>query len=163
MKKLVLMSLLLLATGHVMAIGTCGNCSVFADNDDRKEKTRKEIGLDYSMPDFEMNRIDSKVIGTRLASILQYLKTHDDEFSIKSQLAIILRDQEPDLQYAIIEKFKTKTIRKNGQEINVIIELKIGKNPLGVKRRNITLRFVDGLSDNVAENDLFRYICNYLQ
>lgn len=115
------------------------------------------------MPDFEMNRIDSKVIGTRLASILQYLKTHDDEFSIKSQLAIILRDQEPALQYAIIEKFKTKTIRKNGQEINVIIELTIGKNPLGIKRRNITLRFVDGLSDNVAENDLFRYICNYLQ
>ena len=82
MKKLVLMSLLLLATGHVMAIGTCGNCSVFADNDDRKEKTRKEIGLDYSMPDFETSRIDGKVIGTRLASILQYLKVHENDFTI---------------------------------------------------------------------------------
>ena len=146
-----------------MAIGTCGNCSVFADNDDRKEKTRKEIGLDYSMPDFETSRIDGKVIGTRLASILQYLKVHENDFTIKSQLTIILRDQEPDLQYAIIEKVKTKTIQKTGQEITVIIELKIGKNPLGIKRRNITLRFVDGLSDNVAENDLFRYICSYLQ
>ena len=115
------------------------------------------------MPDFDTNRIDGKVIGTRLASILNYLNNHNNEFAIRSQLAIILRNQEPDLQYAIIEKVKTKTIRKMGHEISVVIELTIGKNPLGVKCPRVTLRFVDGLSDNDSENDLFRYICRYLQ
>lgn len=163
MKKLVLMSLLLLVTGHAVAIDICDNRSPFTDDDTRKDELRKEIGLDCSLPDFDTNRIDGKVIGTRLASILKYLNAHNYEFPIRSQLAIILRDQEPDLQYAIIEKVKTKTIRKTGQEITVVIELTIGKNPLGIKRPSVTLRFVDGLSDNVRENDLFRYICRYLQ
>ena len=163
MKKLVLISLVLLATGHVMAIETCYNRSFISENDHHKEELRIKIGLDYTMPDFETNRIINKVIGTRLANILQYLNAHDNEFLIKSMLITILHDQKPDLQYAIIKKVRTKTIRKTGHEITVIIQLTIGKNPSGIKRPEITLKFIDGLSENVHENDLFRYICNYLQ
>ena len=41
------------------------------------EKTivlREELGIDYSMPDFSTSKVDGKVIGTRLANMLELLK-----------------------------------------------------------------------------------------
>ena len=34
---------------------------------------REKIGLDMTVPDFETKKIDAKVMGTRLAGILEYL------------------------------------------------------------------------------------------
>lgn len=34
---------------------------------------RERIGIDMSVPDFETKNIDAKVMGTRLAEILEYL------------------------------------------------------------------------------------------
>lgn len=39
----------------------------------RLEKYRTEIGLDLSVPDYDIKTIDSKIMGLRLAGILDYL------------------------------------------------------------------------------------------
>lgn len=36
-------------------------------------ENRERIGIDKTVPDFETKKIDAKVMGTRLAGILEYL------------------------------------------------------------------------------------------
>lgn len=40
---------------------------------DRMAAYREAIGLDMSVPDFSTKKIDAKVMGTRLAGILEYM------------------------------------------------------------------------------------------
>lgn len=40
---------------------------------DRMAAYREAIGLDMTVPDFSTKKIDAKVMGTRLAGILEYL------------------------------------------------------------------------------------------
>ena len=39
----------------------------------KRAKIRESIGLDMSVPDFDTKKIDAKVMGSRLAGILDYL------------------------------------------------------------------------------------------
>lgn len=42
-------------------------------NEAKQAEMREKIGLDLSVPDFETKRIDAKVMGERLAGMLDYL------------------------------------------------------------------------------------------
>lgn len=47
---------------------------MFAQTSEAKQaEMREKIGLDMTVPDFDTKKIDSKVMGTRLAGILDYL------------------------------------------------------------------------------------------
>ena len=66
--KFVVSSLLVMASLVSFAQGTS------AQSDSMKQaKYRTEIGFDMSVPDFETTQIDVKVMGPRLAGILDYL------------------------------------------------------------------------------------------
>ena len=45
----------------------------------RQAEYREKIGLDMSVPDFDAKKIDEKVMGTRLAGILNYLMENCDQ------------------------------------------------------------------------------------
>lgn len=59
----------------------------------RVEKYRMEIGLDMSLPDFDIKSIDAKVMGTRLAGILGYLMENYHQVVYDRKLCQILREQ----------------------------------------------------------------------
>lgn len=59
----------------------------------RVEKYRMEIGLDLSLPDFDIKSIDAKVMGTRLAGILGYLMENYHQVVYDRKLCQILREQ----------------------------------------------------------------------
>ena len=44
-----------------------------AISDEARKEIRERIGLDLSVPDFSTKKINKKVMGTRLAGILEYL------------------------------------------------------------------------------------------
>ena len=131
-------------------------------NTSKEEAMKTHVALDYSVPDFDTRRIDGKVIGTRLAKILHFMNEHINDHTIRSLLISILCEQDSRLQYAI-KNVKILNIRKSGSEINVIIKLRIGQNPFGIKKSEIVLRFIDGVSESIPTNDLFIYICNYIR
>lgn len=71
MKKIVLLfSLLLMVCGMVAQ-------SIGQIDEKKMMEYREKIGLDYSMPDFNTSKIDAKVIGVRLAKILQSLEENN--------------------------------------------------------------------------------------
>lgn len=128
-----------------------------------REDLKEKIGLEYSMPDFNTTKIDSDVIGNRLSKILNYINSNSKDYSISSLLVIILCKEDPRFQYANIKKLTIKNIRKKGNAITITINLKIGKNHLGIQKKDIEMTFIDGLSDKTAENDLFLYASNYIR
>ena len=67
MKKLFLMTMLMLFTQSLSAQTTQQS------EDARTVELRQELGIDYSMSDFSTSKIDGKVIGERLAKMLQQL------------------------------------------------------------------------------------------
>ena len=42
-------------------------------NEAKRAEVREKLGLDLLVPDFDTKKIDAKVMGTRLAGILDYL------------------------------------------------------------------------------------------
>ena len=51
---------------------------------------RERIGLDMTVPDYETKKIDAKVMGTRLAGILEYLLENYTQSTYESLLTRML-------------------------------------------------------------------------
>ena len=64
-KGLIITSLMLLLSATLSAQSP--------QSSDRMAAYREAIGLDMSVPDFSTKKIDAKVMGTRLAGILEYM------------------------------------------------------------------------------------------
>lgn len=153
--------LLTLATGQVSAFTINDNRTSIIEDETRKDDMRKQIGLDYSMPDFSTSSINGKVIGMHLAEMLDLLVENYKDYTYNPLLARLLNEQEPSLQYAFIEKLKIQNISKSGNEMSIKIKLTIKPNSLGIKSSVILMKFVDGISESSSANDLFRMLSRY--
>ena len=68
MKKILLSLCLLLSS--LLASAQYRNTSSEQNDEAKKQELRQQIGLDYSMPDYSVKKIEASVIGPRLAKIL---------------------------------------------------------------------------------------------
>lgn len=157
-KTLLLFSLLLMV---------CGIAAQSAGQIDEKKmmEYRETIGLDYSMPDFNTSKIDAKVIGVRLAKILQSLEENYVQGYYNRTLASILAEQleSPAYQFVSVTKIKTQKITKMGDEITILLKTTFKSTNEGKKNTILTLRFFQGISDSPFVNSLFYALGNYLK
>ena len=156
-KTLLLFSLLLMV---------CGMAAQSTQIDEKKMmEYRETIGLDYSMPDFDTNRINAKVIGVRLAKILQSLEENYVQGYYNRTLASILAEQleAPAYQFVSVTKIKTQKITKAGDEITILLKTTFKSTNEGKKNAILTLRFFQGISDSHFVNSLFYALGNYLK
>lgn len=132
--------------------------------DAKMEELRQQIGIDYSMPDFSTSKIDSNIIGTRLAQMLLRLQDNYSSDAVYNQfLSRIVCEQNDGLDYVTIVNFKVKNISKSGDVITIKSNVRLGKNPLGIKNTNICMVFINGVSDNKAVNSLFSNLARYIK
>ena len=126
---------------------------------------RETIGLDYSMPDFNTSKIDAKVIGVRLAKILQSLEENYVQGYYNRTLASILAEQleNPAYKFVPVKKIKTQRITKTGDEITIMLKTTFTSTNEGKKNTILTLRFFQGISDSHFVNSLFYTLGNYLK
>lgn len=91
---------------------------------------REAIGLDMSVPDFETKKIDAKVMGTRLAGILEYLLENFHQVIYESYFARILSEQHEALhnKYFDIKKMKFVNAIKKGNELTILMRADLQKN-----------------------------------
>lgn len=161
--KQIFITLLLLfgaaGTVSVSAQSTCGNTS----DDQYNTEVRQKLNLDYSMPDYHTGKIDPKVMGPRLASILQELVAKYKRSDYLSILSMIQADQIEGLDYCTIEKLVLENVTKSGNTITIRFKTTLAKNPLGLKKSDLILTFIDGVSPNKQVNSLFSNICNYMK
>ncbi len=157
-KTLLLFSLLLMV---------CGVAAQSTGQIDEKKMMdyRETIGLDYSMSDFDTNKINAKVIGSRLARLLYSLEVNYTQGYYNRTLASILAEQleTPAYQFVSVTKIKTQKITKIGDEITILLKTTFTSPDLGKQNTILTLRFFQGISDSHFVNSLFYTLGNYLK
>ena len=160
-QTLLLLFLLLGAAGtvSVSAQSTWGNTS----DDQYNTEVRQKLNLDYSMSDYQTGKIDPKVMGPRLASILQELVDKYKRSDYLSILSMIQADQIEGLDYCTIEKLGLENVTKSGNTITIRFKTTLNKNPLNIKKSDLTISFVDGVSHIKYANSLFMTISKYLK
>ena len=132
---------------------------------DRMAAYREAIGLDMSVPDFSTKKIDAKVMGTRLAGILEYLLENFHQGIYESYFARILSEQHEALhnKYFDIKKLKFVSAAKKGKELTILMKIWPDKNTRDVKQVDLAIHFVDGVSESQTANELFTYLSRYVQ
>ena len=131
---------------------------------DRMATYREAIGLDMAVPDFSTKKIDAKVMGTRLAGILEYLLSHFHQVIYESYFARILGEQHEALQnkFFNIKKMKFVSASKKSNEITILLKVFPDKNTVNVKQVDLKFRLKDGVSESRIINDLFSNMSRYV-
>ena len=126
---------------------------------------RERIGIDMTVPDFETKKIDAKVMGTRLAGILEYLLENFHQVIYGRYYAKILSEQHEALhnKYFDIKKMKFVSASKKGNELTILMKVWPDKNTKDVKQVDLTIHFIDGVSESQSANELFSYMSRYVQ
>ena len=157
MKKLFLMTMLMLFSQSLSAQTTQQS------EDARTVELRQELGIDYSMPDFSTSKIDGKVIGERLAKMLQQLQEKYDNCVLNQYISLIQCEQIENLNYATVEKLHITRISKVGDVITIEAKTKLSNNAAKVKNAKLTFVFDKGVSESISINDLFKNLDRYIK
>ena len=144
-KKLFLLTLL-----SVVSIAISAQTNTQEDTPEIIE-LRNKIGIDYSIPDFNTSSLNGKLIGERLAKMLQLLQNRFDDYVFNQRISFIQCEQIENL----VEKFKITKISKSGDVITVKAKTKMSPNSAKVKKAEMIFVFNKGISDSQAINDLF--------
>ncbi len=131
--------------------------------DARTVELRQKLGIDYSIPDFSTSRIDGKVIGERLAKLLQQLQSKYDNSVLNQYISLIQCEQIENLNYATVEKLNITRISKVGDVITIEAKTKLGNNAANVKNAKLTFVFNKGVSESTSVNDLFKEFGRYIK
>ena len=162
MKQILLLLFLLLGTAGTVSVSaqsTWGNTS----DDQYNTEVRQTLNLDYSMPDYHTGKIDPKVMGPRLAMLLEELCSKYKESVNNSYLSTIQCQQIEGLDYCTIKEMKLEDVSKTGNTITIRFKTTLDKNPLNIKKSDLTISFVDGVSESKYANSLFMTISKYLK
>lgn len=128
-----------------------------------KASVRQQLALDYSMPDYSTSSINPKVMGPRLAKMLEYIRDNYQQFSNLNALSMIQSNQVEGLNYGMIKKMKLKNVTKQGNEIRVVYKTTLEANNLNLKSALLTFSFDNGISEDKAANDFFSNISRYIK
>ena len=126
-------------------------------------QVRETLALDYSMPDYSIKKIDAKVMGTRLAAILEAVNENYQQPKYLSRLSLMQRGQLEDMPYCTVNKMKLKKVEKQGNFITITYDTFLEPNTQNIKKAQLVFRFVDGVSENNSVNDFFCGICRYIK
>ena len=131
----------------------------------RNAEYREKIGLDMTVPDFEIKKIDAKVMGTRLAGILEFLLENYHQGTYEKQITQMVKEQNEALEnlFFNIKKMKFISAKKSGDEITINMKVWPEKNEAKVKQADFTIQFKDGITESRSSNDMFSSMSRYVQ
>ena len=161
MKRLFYILLMLVCT-----LSASAQLSIGVQTDSaRMAEYREQIGLDMSVPDFEVKKIDEAKMGTRLTNLLRFFEENYSQGSYNRWITSVLREQNEDFEYVYPEvtKIKMEGVSKTGNEITIKYKIWLRDNPKKIKQTLVNFHFIDGASESKIVNELFSYMSRYVQ
>ena len=161
MKKLLFVIMMLVCT-----VGAAAQVPSNVETDSvRIAEYREQIGLDMSVPDFQVKKIDEAKMGTRLANLLRYFEENYSQGFYIRRITSVLREQYEEFEnvYPEVTKIKLESVSKMGNEITVKYKIWLGDNPKKIKLTLVTFHFIDGVSKSRIVNEMFSYMSRYVQ
>ena len=130
----------------------------------KKQEIRKKIAFDYSVPDYETKKLDAKVMGWRLAKMLQFLEKNYTQGFYNRMLSKIRSLQMNDMKYGYwnVDNIKILNVQKQDSVIRIKINTYTKRDREKVNY-DITLSFVNSFSDDETANNLFVDIGRYIK
>lgn len=118
-----------------------------------------------SVPDFDSKTIDAKVIGSRLAGILNYMLENYHQPTYSRKICQILKEQVEVLEKQEFElkKIQFNRTKKIGNEITLFFTAWPKKNVAKIEQSEMALNFKNGVTESQATNELFSMISHYVQ
>ena len=134
-------------------------------NESKRAEIREKIGLNMPVPDFDTKKIDAKVMGTRLAGILEYMLENYRQGTYSRQIAQTLGEQVEELKqvYFNVKKMKFVSATKKGNDLTILMKVWPGKNVRDVKQVDLTIHLFDGVSESQSANELLSNMSHYIQ
>ncbi len=131
----------------------------------KRAEYREQIGIDLSVPDYDVKKPDAKVMGWRLAKILQSLEKNYNQGVYSQMLMSIRAEQMEDnkLLYIPINKIKIKRITKSGDDIVIIVATSSKADNIGKVDFDLNLKFIQGVSDSDLVNSFFSSLSRYIR
>lgn len=126
-------------------------------------QVRETLALDYSMPDYSIKKIDAKVMGPRLAAILERINEYYQQPKYLTCLSLMQKSQIADMPYCTVKKMKLKKVEKLGNTITITYDTFLEPNVQNIKKAQLVFRFVDGVAESSSVNDFFCGICRYIK
>ena len=127
------------------------------------QEVREKLQLDYSLPDYSTCRISAKVMGPRLAKILEKICDTYQQYTNLGALSVIQSRQVEGLNFCRIKKMKLDKVTKKGNEIVIRFNTTLESNNLNLKKSQIVFQFNEGTSEDIVTNDFFINIVRYMR
>jgi len=128
-----------------------------------KQEVRSKLQLDYSLPDYSTSKISPKLMGPRLAKILETICNTYKQYTNLSALSVIQSRQIEGLNFCRIKTMKLDKVTKQGSEIMIRFNTTLESNNLNLKKSQIVFQFNEGTSEDKTTNDFFSNICRYIK
>ena len=159
MKKLLFLSFLMLTVVGMQAQTTSQG------EDEKVIEMRQKIGIDYTVPDYDVKKPDAKVMGWRLAKMLQKLENNYLQGTYNRMLASIRSEvlEDPRIRYIAVNKMKILKVQKVGDLITIRISTSSKNETLGKLNHEFEIKFEKGVSDNDTANQLFSDLNRYVK
>ena len=134
-------------------------------DDALRVKYKLMIGLDMSVPDYQIKSINPKVMGPRLAGILKYILENYQQSVHERRISLILGEQNETLEnlYLRTKKMKFVSAGKKADELSILTRVWLDKNAANVKQTDMILHFKEGVSESQIVNELFSDAGKYVQ
>lgn len=161
MKKLIFLLFMLFCS-----LGASAQLSVGGQTDSaRMAEMREKIGIDYSMPDFDTKKIDGKVIGARLAKILEFLQKNYTQGTYNRQLANIRFEatEDPKVRFLGVDKIKIDRITKTGNVVVIRVNTSSKNESKEKLMHEFDMVFERGVSKSEKVNSLFLDVSRYIK
>ena len=107
---------------------------------------RKTLALDYSMPDYSTSKANPKVIGQRLADILNKFQDMTKSQTVMGAISVIQAQQIDDMIYCAVKKIKLHKVVKQGNLITITYDTELAQNQKNLKKSKLVFSFADGVS-----------------
>lgn len=146
-------------------LGLSAQVRTIGTGSDKQEEFRQKIGIDYSITDFDTKKIDGRVIGVRLAKILESLQKNYTQGTYNRQLANIRYEatEDPKIRFLGIDKFKILSVKKEGTVITIRLNTMV-KNDMKEKlSHEFDVVFDKGVSHSDKVNYLFSDLSRYIR
>ena len=86
-------------------------------DEDRKAEIRETLALDFPIPDYSTSKANPKVIGQRLADILNKFQEMSELQTVMGAISVIQAQQIEGMIYCAVKKVKFNNVQKQGKQL----------------------------------------------
>lgn len=154
-----------ISTPNLFAQTVYGSDQKWTGKETKEEKWQKMIDIDMSVSDFKTKKVDQEVMGWRLAKMISYIQKAYTQGGYNRKLAQIRYEltEDPRIRFANMDKLEFLEAEKKDSVILIKWHTFTKLENKEKVNLDITMRFVNGISDRESVNELFCDIARYIK